>query len=58
MPKPDKQLEETRPKKEMDTKPKRRRGRAEKSTKIEDTPLNGARAMWGERSTKFPNTEK
>ena len=52
--KPDKQMEETFPKKGMDTKPKRRCGRPEKATKIEDTPLNVARAMWGERSTKFP----
>ena len=51
------QPEESRPKKEIDTKPKRRRGRPEKMFKIEDTPENVARAMWGVRSTKFEPTE-
>ena len=48
------QQEENRPRKQPDIQPKRRRGRPEKLLKIEDTPLNVARALWGERSTKFP----
>lgn len=31
-----------------------RRRRPEKLLKIDDTPENVARALWGERSTKFP----
>ena len=59
MAKPDKQQpEESRPKKEVDTKPKRRRGRPEKLFRINDTPENVARAMWGVRSTKFPKNEE
>lgn len=34
--------------------PERPRGRPEKPLKIDDTPENVARALWGERSTKFP----
>ena len=58
MAKPKKQQKEFQTKKELDTKPKRRRGRPEKVTKIDDTPLNVARALWGERSTKFPKKEE
>ena len=34
--------------------PVRRRGRPERRLKIDDTPQNVARALWGERSTKYP----
>lgn len=47
----------TKPKnKDSDSAPsKRKRGRPEtRRVKIDDTPLNVARALWGERSTKFP----
>lgn len=37
--------------------PKRKRGRPEKFFKIDDTPENVARALWGERSTKFPKKQ-
>ena len=37
---------------------KRKRGRPEKNFKIDDTPLNVARALWGERSTKFPKRDE
>lgn len=36
---------------------KRKRGRPGKNFKIDDTPLNVARALWGERSTKFPKRD-
>jgi len=36
---------------------KKRRGRPEKRLKIDDTPENVARALWGERSTKFPKNQ-
>ena len=36
---------------------KRPRGRPEKPLKIDDTPENVARALWGERSTKFPKNQ-
>lgn len=36
---------------------KRKRGRPEKFFKIDDTPENVARALWGERSTKFPKNQ-
>ena len=32
----------------------KRRGRFEERLQINDTPENVARALWGERSTKFP----
>lgn len=53
MAKPEKQQREIQTTDGKGTKPKRRRGRPEKVTKIDDTPLNVARALWGERSTKF-----
>lgn len=37
--------------------PKQIHGRPEKPLKIDDTPENVARALWGERSTKFPKKE-
>lgn len=52
MPKQNKQLRKT------DDPPKRKRGRPEKFVKIDDTPENVARALWGERSTKFPKNQK
>ena len=33
---------------------KRKRGRPEKNYKIDDTPLNVARALWGETFNKVP----
>lgn len=38
--------------------PERKRERLEKPLKIDDTPENVARALWGERSTKFPKNRK
>lgn len=35
------------------SKPKRKRGRPEKLVKIDDTPRNVARALFGIRSDKF-----
>ena len=52
------QRKENQPNEKLDAKPKKRRGRPEKVLKIEDTPLDVARAMWGERSTKFPKIEE
>ena len=40
--------------KKPESTPKRKRSRPEKLIKIDDTPENVARALWGERSTKFP----
>ena len=40
------------------TGPEKRRGRPEKLSKIDDTPLNVARALWGERSTKFTERDE
>ena len=40
------------------SKPKRNRGRPKKFFKIDDTPENVARALWGERSTKFPKNQR
>ena len=40
-----------------DANSKRGRGRPEKFFKIDDTPENVARALWGERSTKFPKNQ-
>ena len=37
--------------------PKQNRGRPEKLFRIDDTPENVARALWGERSTKFPKSQ-
>lgn len=37
--------------------PGRRRGRPEKRLKIDDTPQNVARALWGEPSTKFSRNQ-
>ena len=48
------QQEENRPRKEPDIQPKRRRGRPEKLLKIEDTPLNVARALWGGTINQIP----
>ena len=58
MPKPDKNREETRKKKRWTRNRRDDAAASKRGTKIRDTPLNAARAMWGERSTKFPNTEK
>ena len=52
----------TKPKRQREIQPtnkshqKKRRGRPEKLTKIDDTPENVARALWGVKSTKFPKT--
>ena len=40
--------------KPTESQPKNKRGRPEKLLKIDDTPESVARALWGERSTKFP----
>jgi len=48
IPKQSKQLRRT------EGSPNRKLGRTEKPLKIDDTPENVARALWGERSTKFP----
>lgn len=55
----------TKPKKQREVqsanktanRPKRERGRPEKPLKIDDTPENVARALWGERSTKFTKSQ-
>lgn len=58
MTKPDKrQQEENRPPRMIEDQPKKRRGRPAKFLKIDDTPENVARALWGERSTKFPKNQ-
>jgi len=35
----------------------KQRGHHKKPLKIDDTPQNVARALWGERSTKFPKNQ-
>ena len=42
---------------DVDTKPKRRRGRPEKPLKIDDTPENVARSFFGIKSTKYLRPE-
>jgi hypothetical protein len=37
--------------------PEKRRGRPEKVFKIDDMPENVARALWGERLTRFPENQ-
>ena len=54
MTKPDnRQKGEDRPFKIAESQPNNRRGCPGKFLKDEDTPKNVARALWGERSSKF-----
>ena len=42
----------------QDGQPKRKRGRPEKPAKIDDSPRNVARALFGIRSTKYTHPKQ